>query len=274
MEHEASAIEEEGEVSADWEEAIEALDALKALNVQNQSPESNLNSSLWSVVSYNSSESFDFNRGCEEVASYGNIPLHNERTIALTSPHDVAYVPQRHCFLVSEPHRNRIGIYEAETFRFVQWLPHPKCYMRFERPTSMLSAANGNLFIVVKDRIEILDPKLNGFQFKFGFYAGLTEGEDGVIFTMTYLRNKAAYHIQKLSLGPNNYYKFSGQICLSVIQDNFDNYKMSRPRFLTYSSEALYITDGGLRRLYKVDLKTGAQSASGHHGLSPGQLLR
>ena len=217
------------------------------------------------------SEGFDFVRGCEEIVSYGNIPTAS--TIALTSPHDVAYIPQRHCFLVSEPFRNRIGIYEAETFKFVQWLPHPKCYKRFESPSSMLSTANGNVFIVVRDRIEILDSKLNGFQFKIGFFTGLAEGESGEIFTLTYLRNKSAYHIQKMSLRPKNYYKFTGQIYLSVISGNFENTKMARPRFLTYNNAALYITDSGLHRVYKVDLKTGVQSTFGHYGASPGQLL-
>ena len=216
-------------------------------------------------------EEFDFVRGCEEIASYGNIPT--DTSPALVSPHDITYIPQRHCFLVTEPFKHRIGIYEAETFKFVDWLPHPKCYKRYERPRSILSTASGRVFIVVKDRIEILDDKLNGFQFKYGFFRGLVEGEAGEIFTLTYLRSKQAHFIQRLGVGPNNFYKFTGQICLSVI-GTFDNFKYSRPSSLTYSNKKLFITDAGIHKFYLVDLVTGDQKAFGHFGSGAGQLVR
>ena len=216
-------------------------------------------------------EEFDFVRGCEEIASYGNIPT--DTNPALVCPHDIAYIPQRHCFLVTEPFKHRIGIYEAETFKFVDWLPHPKSYKRYERPRSILSTASGRVFIVVRDKIEILDDKLNGYQFRTGFFCGLAEGESGEIFTMSYLRFKQAHFILRLSVGPNSFYKFTGQICLSVI-GTFDNFKYSRPSSLIYSNKKLFITDEGIHKFYLVDLVTGGQKAFGHFGSGPGQLVR
>ena len=241
-----------------------------------QSSQSNLNSSMWSLASSSSVEKFDLRRGCVEVASYGRLPTEpteKQTNPALTSPSDVAYIPQRHCFLVSEAFRNRIGIYEAETFKFIEWLAHPKCYKWFVRPTSLLSVARGHVFILVKDKIEILDHKLDGFQFKYGSFSGLAEGDSGEIFTLTCLRRNSAYFIQKLTLGPNNFYKFSGQIHLHVV-DSFDNCKQSRPRFLTYSNNKLFITDSGLHKFYLVDLQTRTQQAFGYQGTQPGQLLQ
>ena len=136
-----------------------------------------------------------------------------------------------------------------------------------------MSASNGNVFILVRDKIEILDPKLNGYQFKVGSYAGLTEGESGEIFTLTLLRQKAAYYVQRLSLGPNNFYKFTGQRCLHII-GNFENHRMSRPRHLTYSNKKLFISDIGLHKFYSVDLVTDQQKPFGYYGTSLGQLNR
>ena len=241
-----------------------------------QSSQSSLNSSLWSLASSTSMDKFDFRRGCVEIAAYGRLPTEpteKQTNPALTSPSDVAYIPQRHCFLVSEAFRNRIGIYEAETFNFVDWLAHPKCYKSFVRPTSLLSVANGHVFILVKDRIEILDHKLDGFQFKSGSFSGLTEGDSGEIFTLTCLRRNSSYFIQRLTLGPNNFYKFSGQIQLHIV-DSFANCKQSRPRFLTFSNKKLFITDSGLHKFYLVDLQTRSQQAFGYQGTSPGQLLQ
>ena len=192
---------------------------------------------------------------------------------ALTCPRDVAYIPQRHCFLVSETFTNRIGIYEAETFQFVEWLAHPKSYKRFERASSLLSLSNGHVFIIMRGQIEILDHKLNGLQFKAGWFSGLAEGDSGEIFTLTCLRRNMGYFVQKLALGPNNFYKFAGQIHLHII-NSFTNCRQSRPRFLTYSSNKLFITDSGLHKFYMVDLQTGSQQAFGYQGPNPGQLFR
>ena len=241
-----------------------------------QSSQSSLNSSLWSLASSAPVEKFDFLRGCEQIASYGHLstsPTEKPTHSALKSPRDVTYIPHRHCFLVSETFTNRIGIYEAENFNFVQWLPHPKTYKRYIRPTSLLSLANGNVFIVTRDNIEILDHNLEGFQFKPGHFSGLSEGDSGEIFSLICLRRTSKYCIQRLTVGPNRFYKWNGQIPLDVV-DSFDNWKKSRPRFLTYSNKKLFITDTGLHKFYLVDLQTGSQQAFGYQGTNPGQLLQ
>ena len=234
-----------------------------------------LNSSLWSLASSAPMEKFDFLRGCEQIASYGHLPTNateKPTNSALKSPRGVTYIPHRHCFLVSETFSNRIGIYDADNFNFVRWLPHPKTSKRYEKPTSLLCLANGNVFIVTRNNIEILDHNFDGFQYKFGSFSGLAEGDSGEIFSLMCLRRNSKYCIQRLTVGPNKFYKWNGQISLYVV-DSFDNWKKSKPRFLTYSNKKLFITDTGLHKFYLVDLQTGSQRAFGYQGPNPGQLL-
>ena len=44
----------------------------------------------------------------------------------LTNPQDIAYIAHSNAFIVPETIRNRVGVYNAENWDFLFWLPHPR----------------------------------------------------------------------------------------------------------------------------------------------------
>lgn len=233
--------------------------------------------SLWKILTSQPTASrFDFLLDLEEVGSYGAMIVGERRRrcdMALINPNDVAYIPLQNCFLVSEPTLNRIGVYEAESFTFVRWLAHPDNHTSccFNMPMSMLCLRNGDVLILEKDRIWILDSQLRGIQYKMGSFSGLAEGYAGEVFTLAHLREDGLYSIQKLVVGSDRNYWFDGQIKLHVIE-HFSNRMNSKPRFLTHSNNKLFITDLGINKFYMVDLVTGSQKDFGCFGSSDGDF--
>ena len=229
--------------------------------------------SMWKTAA----TSFDFLQDFEEIGSYGAMIVDETRRrseMALINPNDVAYIPLQHCFLVSEPFLHRIGVYEAENFKFVRWLAHPENQeCSFNMPMSLLSLGNGDVLILEKDRIWILDSSLRGLQYKFGSFSGLAEGCAGEVFTLAHLREGGVFSIQKLVAGPNRSYYFDGQIKLDVIE-TFSNREHSKPRFITHSNKKLFITDTGINKFYLVDLVTGSQKAFGCFGIKVDQFRK
>ena len=260
------------------EEEVATSTASPAPPRDQDSPPTPPSTSLWKTLTSQSAANrrFDFLLDFEEVGSYGAMAVEENRRrseMALINPNDVAYLPLQHCFLVSEPTWNRIGIYEADTFTFLRWLAHPDDHNNcsFNMPMSILSLTNGDVVILEKDRIWFLDSNLRGFQYKLGSFSGLAEGFAGEVFTLAHLREDGVYSIQKLVVGAKRKYWFDGQIKLHVIE-HFPNRKHSKPRFIAHSNNKLFITDIGINRFYVVDLCTGFQRAFGYFGSGEGQF--
>ena len=234
--------------------------------------------SVWkTLTSKPAATRFDFLQDLEEVGSFGALITEERRRRydrALINPNDVAYIPLLHCFLVSEPTLNRVGVYDGETFKFVRWLIHPENQDGyFNMPMSLLCLRNGDVLVLEKDRIWILDSNLNGWRYKYGSFSGLAEGLAGEVFTLAHLREGGVNSIQKLVVGPDRNYWFDGQITLDLIE-TFSNRQHSKPRFITHSNQKLFITDTGINQLYVVDLVTGSQKAFGCFGANEGQFRK
>jgi len=225
-----------------------------------------LDVSMWSVNSIPELVADFINGKFEHVDHQGGIRFNigKKTDIAMTCPQDIAYVPHRNAFIVLETLRHRIGVYDACTWNFQFWLPHPRHH--WFKPSSVL-VCNSHVLIVENDRIQIFDEHLNPVSYKHGHYYGLAAGEKGEVYTISYLKGKDMA-IQKLCIGPNGFYKFDGQIKLKI------NKEASIARFLHYHNGKIFITDLGLHKIYIVDLEKGEQTIHGYYGSNPGQFSK
>eukprot|EP00092_Neocalanus_flemingeri_P039108 GFUD01042570.1.p1 GENE.GFUD01042570.1~~GFUD01042570.1.p1 ORF type:complete len:956 (+),score=242.25 GFUD01042570.1:288-2870(+) len=222
---------------------------------------------------------FDFLREPLEVVNvYESHPIAASSTRStkncLISPHSITYLPKFHMFLVTEPDQDRVGIYQAETFKFITWMEYPsqfaKTRLSYDYPTSILSLSNGFLVLLDKTRLHIFDAEIKLVQSIGGVFHGLTEGPDGEIFTIG--RNKEGQPVVKKLVRTLANYRWGGKILLTVVL-GFGNWQtLSQARYLLYSNEKIFITDEGLHKLYVVDLSTRNQVVSGYMGSKPGQF--
>jgi len=277
-------------IGADWPSIDPSWDCNTSLLPQcslNESPilspTQDNNQTIWDSEpkSLPSVGNFDILRGCLEVADvYESQPITASSTRGtkhcLMSPHSITYLPQRHCFLVTEPDHNRVGQYEAETFKFRGWLGYPEQFAKtrqnYTYPTSILCLANGYVVLIERNRLHVFDSNVCPLQSIGGVFHGLTEGPYGEVFTLS--KNKDGHTVMKKLVKTQNYYKWQGQIILNIVRE-FKNWEtLSKGRFILYSQEKMFITDQGLHKLYIVDLRTGNQTVTGFLGSNPGQFKR
>ena len=239
---------------------------------------SSLNNSMWDQDgSEGCSLGLDFvSQQLTKVASFSCLDVVSTRTgklRCLTNPQDVLYLPELNQFLVSELFNDRIGVYNdhEDGLQFDSWLAHPR-HPLYRRPASMLRTSNGHVFIVEGDRIQILTSYLEEFMWKRGHFRGLAEGPGGEVFTLAISSRSKSWHLQKLEIGPNGFYKFAGQIELTCISSFNETKLVSRACNLTYNKDRIYITDMGLHKIYVVNLVTGTQSILGCEGAGEGQF--
>ena len=221
---------------------------------------------------------FDFREPLEVVCVYESQPIviiRRETTCCFISPHSIAFQPRQHKYLVTEPDRNRVGCYQAD-FKFVCWLKYPKQYagirQNYEYPTSILTLTNECLALLEIDRLHIFDPDGIFLQSFGGEFNGLSEGQTGEIYTLG--NNSLGQPVIMIFEKDGDFYKGTGQIVITAIQ-NFDNWEvLSQARFILYSKQKIYITDEGLHKLYVIDLVTRMQIVSGYLGSKSGQFKR
>ena len=139
--------------------------------------------------------------------------------------------------------------------------------VQYKYPTSVLALRGGGLALVEKHKLHIFDDRCRPLVEFAGQYHGLTEGENGDIFT---LEDKKVVWLSKLS----GRYCVKKNIQLCVLEE-FDEWKrLSKPRHLLYNMGRLHVSDKGLHKLLLVDLTTGQQTASGYLGEGMGQFKR
>ena len=214
-----------------------------------------LNTSEWSEVNSTAGESDNFRRqNFQLTGHFSCIPSSHDRKV-LQHPHDIAYLPSLKKFLVTETFYGRVGVYD-ENFEFKYYLQHPMRNLRFHSPNSVLNLSNGNILIMEKRGIQIYDSHLNWFQFKAGYYSGLTEGPDNEVFTLAWMKEETSRcHVKRLKLSGTGKYTWSGSIKLTLMSRD-PKCAESNPRFLTCSNGLLVITDLGQHRyVYYIDLK-------------------
>ena len=207
-----------------------------------------LNTSEWSEVNSTAGEMDNFRRqNFQLTGHFSSIPTSHNRKV-LQHPHDVTYLPTLKQFLVAETFYDRVGIYD-ENFDFKFWLQHPKGYMRFLMPNSVLNLSNGNVLIMEKRGIQFYDAYMNWFQFKAGHFSGLTEGPDNEVYTLAWLKEETSRcHVKRLAMKEETgKYAWTGSIKLTLMSRD-PKCAESNPRFLTCSNGLLVITDLGQHR--------------------------
>merc|ERR1719397_1578801 len=177
----------------------------------------------------------------------------------MESPESVALLPHRHLMLVTEPIKDRIGLYCAITFKFVGWLHYPVGSLggkkSFIKPNSLLVLDD---MLVITDSEEILILRIRdrtctlNFK-KMGNFHGLarksleefvsiskeTEGT----FLVSFRRTK-------------KYWTISNKTIVASRQTS------SNIRFLTVSNNKVFMTDQNSHRLIQIDLASLARSAN------------
>ena len=172
-------------------------------------------------------------------------------------PSSVTFVPQFCVFLVSERSSRRLGVFE-ENFKFRTWLNTE--YPLID-PSKILCLSNGFIVIVDQENLHIHDASLSFIQTICGCFHGLTEGANGVIFTIQQSTEKS--FLKGLKKYENDLvYKWTYSTELVVAQEFSEWSLLSECRFLLFDKNLLYITDSGLQKLYIVDLITHKQIAS------------
>ena len=81
-------------------------------------------------------------------------------------PNPVAYISNYKAVLISEPNKNRIGIFDSNTFNFRSWLQHPSITngTTFKLTSKFLLLKNGHFLILEKDQINILNGNFAPYQ--------------------------------------------------------------------------------------------------------------
>merc|ERR1719427_2176455 len=196
----------------------------------------------------------------------------------LAAPHSVAYSPHWHIFLVSEPDFNRIGLYNAETFEFIDWLRLPTRYRSHEvtAPSYLKTLNNGCLAIVTREVLMIFAADLSHLKVTFrGSFRGLAESREGDIFTIA--DTPSGPIIKKIACKGKNsdFYSLQdgGHIRLEVVREFKHWERQARPSFLLWWDQTLVITDPGLHKIYQINLlNVKEQKVGGYYGCGSGQI--
>ena len=165
-------------------------------------------------------------------------------------------------FLVTDQENDRVGVFEQD-MTYIG--PLGKGFIHYHQPTSVLALREGGLLLLEKQKMHSFDERCLPIQQLEGIYHGLTEGENGEIFTIS--DNSIVKFVKY-----NDMYKLEVKIHLDVV--DVDRKYFSKPRNLIYNMGNLHISDIGLHRLLLVDLSTGNQTASGYLGDGVGQFKR
>jgi hypothetical protein len=194
----------------------------------------------------------------------------------LAAPHSVAYSPHLHMFLVSEPDCNRIGLYNAETFEFIDWLFFQPRYRGNEvkAPSYLKTLNNGCLAIVTQEVLMIFAADLGHLKVTFrGSFRGLAESRGGDIFTIA--DTPSGPIIKKIACKGKNFYSLQdgGHIRLEVVREFKHWERQARPSFLLWRDQTLVIADPGLHKIYQINLlNVKEQKVIGYYGCGPGQI--
>ena len=91
---------------------------------------------------------------------------------------------------MSEPKKNKIGIYSADSLQFLNWCNYPvqaigeTASNTFSYPTNMLATRQDYVFLLVKEGILVLNSTQLHQPLIKGSFAGLAEDKEGDVFTL------------------------------------------------------------------------------------------
>ena len=195
----------------------------------------------------------------------------------LLCPDSVALLPSHDLLMVSEPDRDRIGVYSANTLKFASWFQYPgnnhkRKKRSFVKPTSLLAIGD---ILVITDSEEILvfsiaDLACTLVFSKRGSFHGLsssTEEEGKKFFTVSTEEQKTFLLSFQKNEGTN------WKICQKIPVDD-EQKTSSNIQFLIEKDNKIYMTDKASHHLIQVDLKTGDKKVGGYLGHNPGQIYQ
>ena len=200
----------------------------------------------------------------------------------LESPDSVALLPSLGLVMVSEPSRDRIGVYSSNTLKFISWFLYPVNTFNpnkrsFIKPTSLL---------VIGDHLVITDSKEIAVLFiadrsctlvfsKQGSFQGLSSSCEKFdqFFTISTEEQKTFL----VSFERNNGSRWEIGKHRILLDENHPT--SSNIRFLMEKNNRIYATDAASSKVIRVDLKSGTQKTdqgnqTGQvHIYQPGDLL-
>ena len=194
----------------------------------------------------------------------------------LQSPDSVALLPGLGLILISEPDRDRIGVYSSNTLQFASWFQYPANSYNpkkrsFVKPTSML--AIGDLLVITDSEeivaFSIADRACTIVFSMCGSFHGLSSSteEEGKFFTVSKEQQKTFLLTFQRDKGT------SWKICRKI--PVLEGQKTSANiRFLIEKDNKIYMTDEASHHLIRVDLKTGDQKVGGYYGHNTGQIYQ
>jgi len=192
----------------------------------------------------------------------------------LERPESVALLPGRNLILVSEPLRDRIGLYWAHNYRFVTWFQYPcneqESKKSFVQPSSLLTRED-LLIIIDSEEIFVFNLMDNACVLNFrqkGRFHGLASSSREEFYSIS--KEAEGTYLVAFRRKEIRDWKIRKMILASELTPETS----SNIQFLTVSNSKIFMTDQDCHRLIKVDLNLQTIKYGGYLGHQSGQIYQ
>ena len=194
----------------------------------------------------------------------------------LESPDSVAILPTKHVLMVSEPERDRIGIYHLKSLEFLGWFLYPSngsdktSKTSFVKPTSLLAMDN-TLVIVDRDEIFVfsVEKQICSLVFrKRGSFHGLCLGRSKWEFFSISKDAQKTLLVCFSSSSEGRNWVMTRKIVIAK------NEKSTNIKFLTRVNNKVFVTDRGSHHMILIDLENQETREGGYYGHEAGQICQ
>jgi len=185
----------------------------------------------------------------------------------LECPGFMAVEPSRQNLFISEPTKDRIGIYDVSNLSFKCWFHIPTI-----RPKQIVCVDADIVAVAVARGIDVFQATLDTFtlvQTISGKFRGLV-CVDKRIYTTEVIGDSCK--IRGFEMDQSGFYAASFSSQITCIEDGSTG--TVNPQDLAVKDMVFYVSDPGKARVYVINIKTGAQSAEGYYGDSTGRWKR
>ena len=191
--------------------------------------------------------------------------------LCLECPDSVAVLPSLHLLMVSEPQRDRIGLFQLNNLEFCGWFQFPSFKMgsktNFHKPSSLL-VMDDILVIIDSEQLfvfHIIGQKCSLVFQKFGSFNGLTSSSMKELSTIS-KEGQEMFLVSFKSLSRVDEWKMTRKIQLASTESNI--------RFLTRGNERFYMTNRDSHHLILLDLEAEQIREGGYFGHKAGQMYQ
>jgi len=185
----------------------------------------------------------------------------------LECPGFMAVETSRQYLFISEPNKDRIGIYDVSNLSFKCWFNIPTT-----RPKQIVCVDADIMAVAVARGVDVFQATLDTFslcQTISGKFRGLV-CVDKRIYTTEVIGNSCK--IRGFEMDQSGFYAASFSSQITCIEDWSTG--TLNPQDLAVKDMVFYISDPGKARVYVINIKTGVQSAEGYYGDSTGRWKR